>query len=140
VVLVKFSLQARLAHFEPPGLGRGIQVRKVQLRPTVAVAAALASSSIKTSQIDAVVKREEESPTPARFYAITPAPPSFSFMRETNLLYCTAHLRSRTTTLHRTPSLFSSDSSSCSYRRLYYTIKSKRRRFLQSRELFVETT
>lgn len=84
-------------------------MRKVQLRPTVAVAAALAPSSIKTSQIDAVVKREEESPTPARFYAITPAPPSFSFVRETNLLLHplprTFVNRSRTTTLHRTPSL-----------------------------------
>jgi len=70
----KHSLAARTSDPGAESRMRESTVRRWQRRR-------LTPSSIKTSQIDATAKREEESPTPARFYAITLALLSFSFVR-----------------------------------------------------------
>lgn len=122
--------------------GRGIPNAKSTIAATVAATRQqLAPSSIKTSQIDAVVKREEEScrhlrdsmPLHSRFprslfrarNPSSPAAHSSSYPLSWIVLVQPPCVR---------PFLVRS------YKCLYYTIKSKRRRFLQSREPFVETT
>lgn len=103
----------------------------------------LAPSSIKTSQIDAVVKREEEScrhlrdsmPLHSRlprslFRARNPSPPA-------NPIFLRAPSFANRSLVQ--PPCVRSFLVTRSYKCLYYTIKFKRRRFLQSREPFVET-